>query len=362
MKSKIILVLLSLAAILSLVACGPKYTKSSENVTLIAGDIQDTLLTAVWIKSTDIDTIVQLDKGKFSIEIPNNKSEYAKLVTQKFSTSIIPDGSIIELKYDGKELVMEVDKEGSENLLLFDLDKKLNENRLKNIAVRIRMSQLGVGGDSPQADTIRILNAEVDSLCRLFVSENIDKFAAVPVIVEDRIFSTEEMLGLIEQLNEDARQNSFIQAIIRTQKAKEATSEGKMFVDFTIPDSDGKTVNFSDYVGKGKYLLVDFWASWCGPCRRELPYIKDVYKKYKGKKFDVLGVAVWDKPEDTKKASEELGITWNEIINAQAIATDAYGIEGIPCIILFGPDGTIVKRGLRGAGIEEAVKSALRRK
>ena len=130
-------------------------------------------------------------------------------------------------------------------------------------------------------------------------------------------------------------------------------------------DEDGTVqalkVKLSDFVGKGKYILVDFWASWCGPCKREIPNIKAAYDKYHGDKFDVLSVAVWDKPEDTAKAAAEHGVVWNQIVNAQRIPTDIYGIEGIPHLILFAPNGTIVKRGegLRGEGLEETLSALL---
>ena len=138
--------------------------------------------------------------------------------------------------------------------------------------------------------------------------------------------------------------------------------EGDLFTDFSIPQPDGSIAKLSDYAGKGKYLLVDFWASWCGPCKREIPNIKAAYDKYHGDKFDVLSVAVWDEPADTKKAAAELGISWNQIINAQKIPTDLYGIDGIPHIILFGPDGTIVKRGeaLRGEGLDAILSELIK--
>lgn len=136
------------------------------------------------------------------------------------------------------------------------------------------------------------------------------------------------------------------------------TAEGMMFTDFEV-EYDGKMQKLSDYVGKGKYVLVDFWASWCGPCREEIPNLINVYNKYKGDKFEVLGVATWDDPNDTKNAIEKLGIPYPQIMNAQRIGSDAYGIMGIPEIILFAPDGTIAKRGLRGEEIEIAVNKAL---
>ena len=143
------------------------------------------------------------------------------------------------------------------------------------------------------------------------------------------------------------------------REAVEKTSAGKMFSDFSV-EYQGKEYKLSDYVGKGKYVLVDFWASWCGPCRGEIPNLIAVYNKYKGKNFNVLGVASWDKPEDTQKAIDDMKIPYPQIINAQKSGTDVYGIQGIPEIILFGPDGTILKRGLRGNDIEIELKKYLK--
>lgn len=128
----------------------------------------------------------------------------------------------------------------------------------------------------------------------------------------------------------------------------EKTAPGKMFTDFSVKTSAGKTVKLSDYVGKGDYVVLDFFASWCGPCRREMPTLKGIYKKHNGKGLKVIGLAVWDEPADTKKCVSELSLPWTVIDNAQAVPTDLYGVRGIPHIIIFAPDGTIVARNLRG--------------
>ena len=112
-------------------------------------------------------------------------------------------------------------------------------------------------------------------------------------------------------------------------------------------------------MGKGKYTLVDFWASWCRPCKAEIHFIIQTYEKYVGEHFQVVGIDCWDKRETAEKTIEEMKIPYPQIFNVGIEQTSEYGISGIPHIILFGPDGRIIRRNLRGTGIEEAVREAL---
>lgn len=139
------------------------------------------------------------------------------------------------------------------------------------------------------------------------------------------------------------------------------TSEGKHYVDFEgIDFVSGQNTTLSAMVDTGKVTLIDIWASWCGPCRQEISQnLVRLYNEYKDMGLDIIGVDVWDKIPDHKAAVEKLGIQYPQLIDTTSNATDLYGVYGIPTILLLDKDGTIVRRGIRGEEIEEAVRQLL---
>ena len=164
-------------------------------------------------------------------------------------------------------------------------------------------------------------------------------------------FNAKRRLEYIGMLSERIQANEEIMAQRKTLEVQLSIRAGEKFMDFAV-DYDGKTTRLSDYVGRGQYVLVDFWASWCGPCRAGIPRLIAAYNKYKNKGLIVLGIAVKDKPEASLKAIAELQIPYPQILDSQDVAYDLYGLNGIPYIILFAPDGTIFARGLRGEEID----------
>lgn len=132
---------------------------------------------------------------------------------------------------------------------------------------------------------------------------------------------------------------------------------GERFPDAKVKDNAGEIKQLSDYVGKGKYVLIDFWASWCGPCRNEMPNVKAAYEKYASKGFEVISISIDKKQKPWKTAIEELGMNWTQVLNVDA--ADIYGIYAIPKTFLIDPEGIVVAKDLRSKKLEKTLLNLL---
>lgn len=141
----------------------------------------------------------------------------------------------------------------------------------------------------------------------------------------------------------------------------EKVQEGKPAINFTQNDTTGKPISLSDF--KGKYVLVDFWASWCGPCRAENPNVVKAYNKYKDKNFAILGVSLDANADKWKAAIEKDGLTWTEVSDLQYwknAAAAQYGVQAIPANFLIDPNGTIIGHNLRGEDLDNKLTEILK--
>ncbi|MDE7387962.1 MAG: redoxin domain-containing protein [Muribaculaceae bacterium] len=199
----------------------------------------------------------------------------------------------------------------------------------------------------------RIVPVTVD-----YIIANPESPFALPVFGQVAMYLDADQIERITAAVPSLAADPDVQRTLDYARAKAATSAGSAYVDFSV-DYDGKTQTLSEYIVPGHWTIVDFWASWCGPCRREIPGIKALYDKYHSQGLNVVGVAVRDEPAKTLEAMESDGVTWPVILNAGKEVLDAYGIMGIPCIMLVNPDGVIVARDLFGATLESAVTEAM---
>ena len=126
---------------------------------------------------------------------------------------------------------------------------------------------------------------------------------------------------------------------------------GIQFHELEMQNTDDRYVTLSQWVGNGNYVLVDFWASWCGPCRQEMPFVVTAYDKYHGKGFNVVGVSFDQKKDAWVKGIQQLGMKWPQMSDLKGwkcAASEAYGISSIPSNVLVDPTGKIVAMDLRG--------------
>ncbi len=139
---------------------------------------------------------------------------------------------------------------------------------------------------------------------------------------------------------------------------------GLPFVDFTLPQPNGQNLSLSDVAGKGKVVLLDFWASWCGPCRRFNPELVKIYNDYKEKGFDIFAVSFDQEKSDWEKAIKEQGLAWHQVSQLkgwESVARDIYSVNAIPDNILLDANGIIVARQLEGDALRAKLDELLKK-
>lgn len=138
---------------------------------------------------------------------------------------------------------------------------------------------------------------------------------------------------------------------------------GTQFTDIELADVNGTNHKLSEYVGKGKYVLIDFWASWCGPCRRSMPDVKKLYDEYKDKGFEIVGLSFDSEKDAWTGAIKKLDLPWihlSDLKGWESLAGRTYGISAIPATLLIGPDGKIIASGLSAEQVGEKLKELIK--
>ena len=196
------------------------------------------------------------------------------------------------------------------------------------------------------------------------IAKNITNPVGIHLLKQNYYYmDVNELDPLMPQIPAMYDQDERIVQIKANVKQMKATAVGQKFTDFEMQTPEGEKVKLSDYVGKGKVVLVDFWASWCGPCRREMPNLVDLYAKYKNKNFEIVGVSLDQSGEAWKNAIKQLNISWPQMSDLKywdCEGAKLYAVSSIPHTVLIDKDGTILARGLAGEALQEKLAEVIK--
>lgn len=215
-----------------------------------------------------------------------------------------------------------------------------------------------------KAEEMEKIENEMSAATTAAINKNITNPVGILLLKQNFYsMSVEELDPLMPQIPAQYENDETIIRIKGNVEKMKATAAGQKFTDFEMQTPEGETVKLSDYVGKGKVVLVDFWASWCGPCRREMPNLVEAYAKYKDKNFEIVGVSLDRDAEAWKEAIKKLNITWPQMSDLKywnCEGAQLYAVSSIPHVVLIDGDGTILARGLHGEKLQEKLAEILK--
>ncbi|MCZ4245830.1 TlpA disulfide reductase family protein [Pedobacter punctiformis] len=192
-----------------------------------------------------------------------------------------------------------------------------------------------------------------------FIKENPSSIVSAYVLYREWSYrlTPAEIEQNIANLDRTLDKTPYVQVLKGLVPVLKSVQPGNRALDFELPDANGKNVKLSDHFGK--YLLVDFWASWCPPCRAENPNVVKLFQKYKSKGFDVFGVSLDKSKENWLKAIKDDHLDWTQVSDLQfwnSAGAKIYGVMAIPANVLIDPNGVIIARNLYGADLEKKLE------
>ena len=312
---------------------------------LLAAALPFLAQTSFTVKGTahkDAKTLAVMEMGK------NQQPEMINVTNGTFTINTDkPEGTVMAV----------IDNErNTYNLFVVDgkeMTLDMNTNEVKGSAINMAMADLSMKMDLAKTE------AERDEALRQGLDANRDN--AVGAFAMSMLMYSLSYDELKAEIEKDAPclSHPLCAKVKPYLKSLSLRAPGTMFKDIEEADTLGNSHKLSEYVGKGNYVLIDFWASWCGPCMMEMPNVKANFEKYKAKGFNIVGLSFDRNADAWKKAIREKELNWIHLSDLkfwQTIASETYGIRSIPASILCDPTGKIIAIDLRGEKLGNTLK------
>lgn len=237
---------------------------------------------------------------------------------------------------------------------------------INNIAEKVYAHEEATQEEQQKAMAqIERLNQRFSSVVADFTERNIKNELGYFLLTmyPEEIIPNKERLRLIQMMPTEMRQREAIKEMEQQIGNASKTGEGAVIEDFTMPSMEGAPMSIMSEVKKNRITVLDFWASWCGPCRQETPLMVEIYKKYKDKGLGLVGISLDEDADAWKQATDQLGIAWPQMSDLKGwdnAAAQMFNITSIPHTVIVDRNGKILRRGLRGEQLEQFIAEQLK--
>ena len=356
------LLLSIVAASMTLAACN---AQSGYKVTGTVEGMPDGKAIIATVNGSSLDTLAKADVKNGSFEFTGNVSEptgaYIMVIGQRGAIPFMLENANITVNAGQAGLTVT----GSEGQKIYDQFMAINATAQQE-AMKLQQEYQAANGDQAKMQAVQEAYAKLMTDAQAketeLIKANPDSYVSTFVIVSGMgQMEYEQLKERYNLLGEKAKASAQGKAIAAQIAKLESTAIGQIAPNFTITTPEGESISLYDI--KGKVKLIDFWASWCGPCRGENPHVVEIYKEYHPKGLEIFGVSLDNNKEAWVKAIADDGLVWkhgSDLKGWQSAPAQLYSVSGIPHTVLLDENNKIISKNLRGDELKQKIAELLK--